>query len=55
MRKTPLATIWILSFIIMVIYADPYEIMFWFSFAVFAWCSLYIEKHNKRLEHDKDE
>ncbi len=54
MKKTPLVTIWILSFILMVIYEDPYKIMFWISFAVFAWCSVYIGKHNKRFEHEDE-
>lgn len=55
MKRTPTLTIWAISFIIMVIFAESLNAVFWVSFAVFAMMSLYIEKHSDRLEREREE
>lgn len=52
MKRAPTLTIWIISFVAMVLFAESLNIVFWLSFAVFAIMSLYIEKHSKRLEKE---
>ena len=52
MKRTPTLTIWIISFIVMVIFAESFNVIFWLSFTVFVIMSLYIEKHSKRLENE---
>ncbi|MBS5413037.1 hypothetical protein [Bacteroides thetaiotaomicron] len=52
MKKEIVLTLWVLSFIAMVVLADPYKISFWISFGLFGYFSVYIEKHNKRFEHE---
>lgn len=54
MKRTPTLTIWIMSFITMVIFAESLNTIFWMSFTVFAIMSLYIEKHSKRLENEEE-
>ena len=47
MKKDVILTLWVLSFIAMVILVEnPYKISFWISFG--------IEKHNKRFEHEDE-
>lgn len=50
MKKEFVLTLWVLSFIAMVVLADPYKI----SFGLFGYFSVYIEKHNKRFEHEDE-
>lgn len=52
MKRTPTLTIWIISFIVMVIFAESLSVVFWLSFSVFAIMSMYIEKHSKRFENE---
>ena len=54
MKKEFVLTLWVLSFIAMVVLADPYKISFWISFGLFGYFSVYIEKHNKRFEHEDE-
>lgn len=54
MKRTPLLTIWVLSFFAMVLLADPDKVLFWIAFVVFAWSSVYIEKHKKGLEKEDE-
>jgi len=54
MKRTPTLAIWILSFIIMVIFAESLNTIFWMSFTVFVIMSIYIEKHSKRLEREEE-
>lgn len=54
MRRTPLLTIWVLSFIVVVLSANPDNIWFWIAFIVFSWSSVYLEKHGKRLEEEDE-
>lgn len=52
MKRTPTLTIWILSFIIMVIFAESLNVIFWISFTAFAIMSIYIEKNSNRLKNE---
>lgn len=54
MKRTPALTIWIISFILVIIFAESLNTVFWMSFTVFAIMSLYIEKHSKRLENEEE-
>ena len=54
MKKEIVLTLWVLSFIVMAVLADPYKISFLISFGVFGYLSVYIEKHNKRFEHEDE-
>lgn len=54
MKKEIVLALWVLSFIAMVVLADPYKISFWISFVIFGYLSVYIEKHNKRFEHEDE-
>ena len=54
MKRTPLLTIWVLSFIVVVLSANPDNIWFWIAFIVFYWASVYLEKHGKRLEEEDE-
>lgn len=54
MKRTPLLSIWAISFLIMVLFANSLNVVFWLSFTAFAACSVYIEKHSKRLEKEED-
>ena len=53
MKRTPLLGIWAISFALTVLLANEMNIVFWLSFAVFALCSIYMEKHQKRLKREK--
>lgn len=53
MKRTPLLAIWAISFTLTVLLANEMNIVFWLSFAVFALCSIYMEKHQKRLKREK--
>lgn len=55
MRRTPTLTIWILSFVVMVVFCETMNCVFWMSFTSFAIMSIYIEKHSKRLIREEDE
>lgn len=55
MKRTPTLTIWILSFIVMVIFCETMNFVFWMSFTSFAIMSIYIEKHSERLMREEDE
>lgn len=52
MKRTPALTIWILSFMTTVIFAENLNAIFWMSFTVFAVMSIYIEKHSDRLKKE---
>lgn len=52
MKRTPTLTIWMISFIMVLIFAESPNVIFWLSFTVFAIMSIYIEKHSKRLEKE---
>ena len=54
MKRTPILTIWALSFFVMVLFANSFNGIFWLSFIVFCACSVYIEKHSKRLEEEEN-
>lgn len=54
MKRTPTLTIWMASFIVMVIFAESLNAIFWMSFTVFAAMSIYIEKYSKRLENEEE-
>ena len=54
MKKTPLLTLWILSFAATVLFANAMNIIFWLSLIVFCICSVYIEKNSKRLEKEEN-
>lgn len=54
MKRTPALTIWTISFLTMVIFAESLNTAFWMSFTVFAIMSIYIEKHSKRLENEEE-
>lgn len=54
MKRTPAITIWALSFIMVIIFGESLNAIFWMSFTVFAIMSIYIEKHSKRLENEKE-
>lgn len=54
MKRTPTLTIWIISFIVMAIFAESLNAIFWMSFTVFAIMSIYIEKHSGRLENEEE-
>lgn len=54
MKRTPLLTIWALSFFVMILLANPDKILFWIAFCVFSLSSAYIEKHSKRLEQENE-
>lgn len=53
MRRTPLLAIWAISFALTILLANEMNIVFWLSFTVFALCSIYMEKHSKRLKREK--
>ena len=53
MKRTPLFAIWAISFALTVLLANEMNIVFWLSFTVFALCSIYLEKHQKRLKREK--
>lgn len=53
MKRTPTLAIWAISFILMVMFAESLNAVFWVSFTVFAIMSLYIEKYSKRLENEE--
>ena len=50
MKRTPLLAIWAMSFTLTILLANEMNIVFWLSFTVFALCSIYMEKHQKRLK-----
>lgn len=52
MKRTPTLTIWMISFIMVLMFAESLNVIFWLSFTVFAIMSIYIEKHSKRLEKE---
>lgn len=52
MKRTPTLTIWMISFIMVLIFAESLNVIFWLSFTVFAIMSIYIEKHSKHLEKE---
>ena len=54
MKRTPLLAIWVISFALTILLANEMNIVFWLSFAVFALCSIYMEKHQKRLKRESD-
>lgn len=54
MRRTPLLAIWSMSFTLTILLANEMNIVFWLSFTVFALCSIYMEKHQKRLKRESD-
>ncbi len=55
MKKDIVLTLWVLSFIAMVILVEnSYNISFWISFVIFGYLSVYIEKHNKRFEREDE-
>ena len=54
MKRTPLFSIWVISFALTILLANEMNIVFWLSFAVFALCSIYMEKHQKRLKRESD-
>lgn len=54
MKRTPTLAIWAISFIIVIMFAESLNVIFWLSFAVFAIMSIYIEKHSKRLEREEE-
>ncbi|EDM20883.1 hypothetical protein BACCAC_02346 [Bacteroides caccae ATCC 43185] len=55
MKKDAVLTLWVLSFIAIVVLAEnPYNISFWISLGIFGYLSVYIEKHNKRFEHEDE-
>lgn len=54
MKRTPTLTIWAISLIIMIMFAESLNTAFWMSFTVFAIMSIYIEKHSKRLENEEE-
>lgn len=53
MKRTPLLAIWAISFALTILLANEMNIVFWLSFTVFALCSIYMEKHQKRLKKRK--
>lgn len=53
MKRTPLLAIWTISFAMVILFANRLNIVFWLSFTVFALCSIYMEKHQKRLKREK--
>ena len=53
MKLTPLLAIWAISFALTILLANEMNIVFWLSFAVFALCSIYMQKHQKRLKREK--
>ena len=55
MKRNSILTIWIVSFIMVLLFANIMNGIFWISFAVFVACSLYIEKHKERLEKEEDD
>lgn len=54
MKRTPTISIWIISFIVMIIFCETLNFVFWLSFIVFAIISVYIEKHSERLEREEE-
>lgn len=54
MKRTPAITVWIISFIVMIIFSESLNIIFFLSFTVFAIMSIYIEKHSERLENEEE-
>lgn len=54
MKKTPLLTLWILSFTLTVLLVESLNVIFWLSLIVFIRCSVYIEKNSKRLEKEEN-
>lgn len=54
MKRTPVLSIWSISFIITVVFAESLNVVFWMSFAVFAMMSIYIEKNKNRLENESE-
>lgn len=55
MKRTQTLTLWIFSFIVMVIFCETLNCAFWMSFTSFAIMSIYIEKHSERLIREEDE
>lgn len=53
MKRTPLLAIWAISFALTILLANEMNIVFWLSFTVFALCSIYMEKHQKRLKRER--
>lgn len=53
MKRTPILTIWVLSFVMMVLIANPDNIGFRVTLVVFSLASIYIEKHSERLEREE--
>ena len=54
MKRIPVFIIWIVSFILLILFAESMNTIFWASFAVFAIISIYIEKNSKILEREED-
>ncbi len=54
MKRTPILTIWSLSLAGTLLFANAMNCIFWMSFACFALCSIYIEKHSERLEREEE-
>lgn len=55
MKATPLFAIWALSLIVMILFANSMNAIFWISFAVFGSCCVYIAKNEKRLTKEVNE
>lgn len=53
MKKDVVLTLWVLSFVMMVLIANPDNIGFWVTLVVFSLASIYIEKHSERLEREE--
>ena len=54
MKRTPALVIWIISFVVMILFIESLNAVFWMSFTVFAIMSIYIEKNSKRLEREEE-
>lgn len=54
MKRTPLLTIWVLSFMVVALIANPDNCVFWIAVIVFSWASIYLEKHSERLENEDE-
>lgn len=54
MKRTPLLTLWALSFATTALFANAMNIIFWLSLIVFCICSVYIEKNSKRLKKEEN-
>jgi hypothetical protein len=55
MRAIVVIVLWVVSFIGMAITFETLNVWFWLCFALYAFVSLYLEKHGKRLMRELED